>query len=67
MPTTIKIKEHTLERLRSVRDKTKSHSYDEVINQLITTQIKQQSMFGILGKKKRKEILEGLRDKNDRF
>ncbi len=67
MKTTIQIKEHTLARLKNVRNKENAHSYDEIINQLITQQTQKESLFGILGKKKRKDILKGLRDKDDRF
>ena len=67
MKTTIQIKEHTLARLKNVRNKENAHSYDEIINQLITQQTQKESLFGILGKKKRKDILKELRDKDDRF
>lgn len=67
MKTTIQIREHTLARLKNVRNKENAHSYDEIINQLITKQTQKESLFGILGKKKRKDILKGLRDKDDRF
>jgi len=67
MKTTIQINQNTLELLRKVRDDTNSSSYDEVINKLTIKNLNKESLFGYLGKKNRKGILNGLRYKNDRF
>ena len=67
MKTTIQINENTLELLKKVKDNTNSNSYDETINKIILKNINKESMFGYLGKKNRKAILKGLRNKNDRF
>ena len=67
MVTTIQIQDRTLEMLRKVKDETKSASYDEAIKKIILREQNKGSFFGYLGKKTRKEILRGLRDKNDRF
>lgn len=67
MKTTIQIHGSTLELLKSLKDNTKSNSYDELINRMALKIINKESMFGYLGKKNKSEILEGLRDKSDRF
>ena len=67
MKTTIQINENTLELLKRVRDNTGSNSYDEAINKIILKTITKESFFGYLGKKNRKELLKGLRDKGDRL
>ncbi len=65
MTTTIQIQDQTLELLKKVKEETNSSSYDEAIKRIILR--KKESFFGYLGKKTKKEILEGLRDKSDRF
>ena len=67
MKTTIQINENTLELLKKVRDNTNSASYDEAINKIVLKSLNKESMFGYLGKKPKRGILNGLRDKNDRF
>ena len=68
MPTTIQISERTLEMLRKVKSETKSSSYDEAINKLVCKTMVKESHAGFLKKKmSREEILDGLRDKSDRF
>ena len=67
MKTTIQINENTLELLRKIRDTTNSNSYDETINKIILKSLNKESLFGYLGKKSIKEILKGLRNKDDRF
>ena len=67
MKTTIQINQSTLELLKKVRDNTQSSSYDEAIKKVILKNINKESLYGYLGKKSKKEILKGLRDKSDRF
>ncbi len=67
MKTTIQINQNTLELLKKVRDDTSSNSYDEAINKIIIRNLNKESLFGYLGKKNRKFILRGLREKSDRF
>ena len=67
MSTTIQIGEHTLKILKKIKDETQSSSYDEAINKLVVDRIKKVSLAGYLGGKPMKEILNGLRDKNERF
>ncbi len=66
--TTIQVKGPTLQRLRQVRERTKSASYDEAINKLMEN--KKRSMWGALSGGKKytaKFILDGLRDEVDRI
>ena len=67
MSTTIQIGEHTLKILKKIKDETQSSSYDEAINKIVVDRIKKVSLAGYLGRKSMKEILNGLRDKNERF
>ena len=68
MATTIQIDQQTHEILSHIRESTQAGSYNEVIMDLIARKIsKKESLYGFLGKKSKKEIMEGLRDKNDRF
>lgn len=67
MPTTIQVNDRTLEILKKVKEQTNSSSYDEVINKIVSSTWKGRSLAGFLGKIPRKEILKGLRDKNERF
>ena len=67
MVTTIQINERTLDILKKIKDETRSSSYDEAINKIVVSRFKKESLAGYLGKKSLKEILKGLRDKNDRF
>ena len=67
MPTTIQIKERTLEILKKIKKDTHSSSYDEAITKIAVNSTKKESLYGFLGKKSRNWILKDLRDKNDRF
>ena len=67
MPTTIQVNERTLELLRKVKGETNSSSYDETINKIVRERLQNESMAGYLGKMQKKDILKGLRDKNERF
>lgn len=67
MPTTIQIGEHTLKILKKIKDETQSSSYDEAINKIVVGSGKKVSLAGYLGRRNIKEILMGLRDKNERF
>lgn len=66
MTTTIQIDEKTLKVLKKIKNETKSSSYDEAINKLVVNQRKE-SLAGFLGGRQIKDLLKGLRDKNDRF
>ncbi|MDO8428594.1 MAG: hypothetical protein Q7S92_05270 [Candidatus Diapherotrites archaeon] len=66
--TTIQIEKHTKEVLNELKESFESKTYDEVIMQLVRKKTK--SMYGTLGKGKKvsfKQMMEGLRDKHDRF
>ena len=67
MTTTIQINERTLEILKKIKDETKSVSYDEAINKIVVSGFKKGSLAGYLGKRPLKDILKGLRDKDERF
>lgn len=67
MVTTIQIQSETLELLKKMKETTKARSYDETITKIVTERMSKGSMAGIIGRKPRKWILKGLRDKSDRF
>ena len=67
MVTTIQIEERTLKILRKIKDETHSSSYDEAINKIVISGLRKDSIAGYLGKRPLKEILKGLREKNERF
>ena len=67
--TTIQIQQETKKFLDSLKEAYNVKTYDQVINKLI--QKKSKSMYGALADAgppiSMKEILKGLRDKNDRL
>jgi len=66
--TTIQVEDPTKELLNELKKSFNSKTYDEVINTLARKKTK--SMYGKLAKGKKisaKEMMKGLRDKNDRF
>ena len=68
MTTTIQIENPTKELLNELKKNFQSKTYDEVIRTLVRKKTK--SMYGVLAKNKKistKEIMEGLRDKRDRY
>jgi hypothetical protein len=66
--TTIYVDKKTLKILQKIKEKNKLKSYEETIQMLLKQAMEsKKSMFGVLGKKSRKEILKGLRDEEDRF
>jgi ribosomal protein L10 len=66
--TTIYVDKKTLKILQKIKEKNKLKSYEETIQMLLKQAMEsKKSMFGVLGKKSRKEILEGLRDEEDQF
>ncbi len=68
MVTTVQVKEETLKALRQIKGRKRLSSYDEVIVLLIKDAIKPgKSMYGTFGRKTMEEILEGLRDEEDRI
>ena len=63
MPTTIAVKNETLELLKLVRDETKSDTHDETIKKIIMqTKKPKKSLFG-----KYKDLKEFKREEIDRF
>lgn len=68
MPTTIQVSKTTLEMLRKIKERYKFESYDRVIGKLAEEAMRpKKSLFGMLGKKSRAAIMEGLRDEEDRI
>ncbi|MDO8642415.1 MAG: hypothetical protein Q7R76_02370 [Candidatus Woesearchaeota archaeon] len=68
MATTIQVMDETRDQLQQLRKTMHAESYDEVIKKLMNTAaVPKKSLYGFLGKKNMKEILEGLRDETDRF
>ena len=67
MPTTIQLDEETVKMLKGYKEQLKIPTYDDLIRDMLAKRTKR-SMFGFLGKNKtRKEILQGLRDEDDRI
>ena len=63
MPTTIAVKNETLDLLKMVREETKSDTYDETIKKIIMqTKKPKKSLFG-----KYKNLKEFKREEIDRF
>jgi hypothetical protein len=71
MVTTIQVGNQTLELLKRLKDELKTQSYEEAITQMILSRNKNDSLGGFLGKRlgklSKKEVMRGLRDKNDRI
>jgi len=70
MATTIQIDKKTLILLKKMKEELNVSSYNEAIKKLVVKQSKQQSMAGSLKKYMKgnlNEILNNLRDKNDRL
>lgn len=71
MTTTIQLNENTLLLLKKLKEEVEAKSYEEAIKKIIIERTKKEVMAGYLGKKygklSRKEILKGLRDKNERL
>ena len=72
MPTTIQVNEQTLELLKKLKQELQTASYEEAITKIAAKHMAQKSMAGSLKKYFKKkltkeQILEGLRDKHDRF
>lgn len=68
MATTIQVEKETLELLKHMRKTSHTASYNELIHSLIKkSNVHPPSLYGFLGKKKMKDVLTGLRDKNDRI
>jgi len=67
MATTIQVKDETAAVLKQLKNETRSGSYDDVIEKLLQKSRKEKSFYGFLGRKSKKEILKGLRDKHDRI
>ncbi len=68
MSTTVQVSETTIEVLKKIKKRNDLKSYDEAIEKLAEEAMRpKKSLFGVLGKKSRAEILQGLRDEEDRF
>ncbi|MFQ5815236.1 MAG: hypothetical protein ACE5G7_01935 [Candidatus Hydrothermarchaeaceae archaeon] len=61
--TTVQVSKTTLGVLKQLKKRHGFKSYDEVIQKLAGDAMRpKESLFGVLGKKSRAEILQGLRD-----
>ncbi len=68
MPTTIQVSKTTIDVLKKIKERYKLESYDRVIGRLAEEAMRsKKSLFGVLGKKSREEIMERLRDEEDRI
>ena len=66
--TTIQVENMTVHILKQLRDQYQEPSYDSLIRLLIRKATKPtRSLYGAGGKLSRKEILNNLRDKHDRY
>jgi hypothetical protein len=71
MVTTIQVNEKTLMLLKKLKAELKVKSYEEALTRVVVERAGRKSMAGFLGRKygkmSKREILEGLREKNDRY
>lgn len=71
MLATIQIKKQTPKMLKKIKEEKSSHSHDKAVVQVMQGRTQKHSMAGYLkkyiGRKTKKEILRGLRDKHDRY
>ncbi|MEE8403234.1 MAG: hypothetical protein V3R93_05740 [Candidatus Hydrothermarchaeaceae archaeon] len=68
MPTTVQVSKSTVEVLKKIKDRYRLESYDKVIGRLAEEAMRpKKSLFGVLGKRSREELMEGLRDEEDRI
>ncbi len=67
MVTTIQVSEKMLMMLKKLKEQMQASSYEEAMERIVVERTKPKSLAGFLGKKTTKEILKGLKDKNDRF
>ena len=68
MSTTIQVNDETVDVMKVLRDQMNVSSYDALIKVLIEKAMKpKKSIWGLGGKKTMKELMNGLRDKSDRY
>ena len=68
MSTTIQVNDETRDVMKVLRDQMNVSSYDALIKVLIEKAMKpKKSIWGLGGKKTMKELMNGLRDKSDRY
>lgn len=67
MATTVQVAQETLELLKRFKGSRKAKSYDEAVRKMLVEAWPKESMWGVLGKKTMKQIMEGLRDERDRI
>ncbi len=68
MATTIQVNDDTMQFLKQLREQYASSSYDEVLKVLIAkAMVPTKSLWGKGGSLGMKNILNGLRDKRDRY
>ena len=67
MVTTIQIKEDTRDTLKRLRTAYQVQTYDEVLKKMQQELQRKESLAGILKGVSKSRLLEGLRDKHDRF
>ncbi len=68
MTTTVQVSNTTIGMLKKLKARYGLKSYDEAIEKLAEEAMRpKQSLFGMLGKKSKAEVLKGLRDEEDRL
>lgn len=67
MATTIQLEEETHELLKKVKESHKARTYDETVRAILVEAWPKKSMWGILGKRPLRQLLDGLRDERDRI
>lgn len=65
--TTIQVTEETADLLKRYKEQNKLKTYDEAIRTFMSLKAYSRQFRGFLGKKGMKYVMEGLRDKKDRF
>ncbi len=68
MTTTIQVNDSTLQTLKHLKETLNLPTYESVIRWMLKKTLRQKkSMYGALGTKSIENILEGLRDEEDRI
>ncbi len=68
MATTIQVNDSTLQTLKQLKETLNLPTYESVIRWMLKKTLRQKkSMYGALGTKSIENILEGLRDEEDRM
>lgn len=67
MATTIQVEKDTVQFLKSLRKAYQASSYDEVLKRMRKQLLRRETLSGVLSHMPKKRLMEGLRDKGDRY